>query len=105
MTLWLNPSLPHVLFGDTVANPLPICYVTLEWPYIDIIFNLIVLSACVTVGGPSRGRPCIFPFKYNKVTYNACTEVHSPEGLWCSTKVGSDGVTIKDNWGLCKPGC
>ena len=28
---------------------------------------------CVTVAGASKGKPCIFPFKFNGVTYSECT--------------------------------
>merc|ERR1712165_555669 len=28
--------------------------------------------SCITTGGPSSGRPCVFPFTYNGVTYREC---------------------------------
>jgi hypothetical protein len=45
LTLWLTPSLPHVLFGDTVAtreppSPPPIeCHVLFEWPLTKLIIK------------------------------------------------------------------
>ena len=31
-------------------------------------------SVCQTIGGNIKGKPCIFPFNYNGVTYHGSTE-------------------------------
>ena len=30
-------------------------------------------SDCLAVGGPGNGLPCVFPFKYGKITYTTCS--------------------------------
>jgi hypothetical protein len=50
---------------------------------------------CDAAGERGR-RPCIFPFTYKNLTYDACTEVeHS--GPWCSF----DSVHKPGGWGDC----
>ena len=39
------------------------------------------------------GNPCVFPFKFNGVEYNACTYVKS-EYLWCATQVDDEGDMV-----------
>ena len=53
--------------------------------------------ACNTVGGLSRNRACIFPFKnpYNGATHDACTYDHGLPA-WCATRVNSDGTMSMD---------
>jgi len=63
---------------------------------------------CKTVG--DRGRPCIFPFKYEDAygnwTYNTCTTKDSDEGQpWCATEVDNDGYVVDNAWGDCLDGC
>jgi hypothetical protein len=55
-------------------------------------------TACTTNGGAKPGLPCVFPFKYADVTYNACTAKNSERGLWCSTAVDAEGDHITNNW-------
>ena len=45
---------------------------------------------------------CVFPFKYNGVLYNSCTDVDE-ERLWCATDVNEDQEFIGD-YGLCREG-
>ena len=48
----------------------------------------------------SSGVPCVFPFIYRDVTYNACTDKDSDTGQpWCATKVDSDGWVLDHKWG------
>jgi len=60
---------------------------------------------CVTNGGASAGKLCIFPFMYNGITYTTCALEN--DGYWCSTKVDSNGVHIgnQGNWGTCGSDC
>ena len=63
--------------------------------------------ACETVGGMSRNKACIFPFKnpFNGATHNACTHDHGLPA-WCATRVNSDGtMPSKDYIGFCGPDC
>eukprot|EP00092_Neocalanus_flemingeri_P068958 GFUD01084378.1.p1 GENE.GFUD01084378.1~~GFUD01084378.1.p1 ORF type:complete len:134 (+),score=1.60 GFUD01084378.1:21-422(+) len=46
------------------------------------------------VGCNTTANPCIFPFKYDGITYNACTARFA----WCATEEDSD-------WGDCADGC
>jgi len=67
-------------------------------------------TICITDSGASAHKPCIFPFKFNGVTYTTCTWVsshlteHKP---WCSTMVDESGHHIggMGKWGNCAPGC
>ena len=63
----------------------------------------------MTVAGSSSGMKCIFPFIFEEVTHNACTEHgNAPEWEpWCSTKVSKFGVHIEGggHWGDCGPEC
>jgi len=63
---------------------------------------------CKTVG--DRGKPCIFPFKYEDAygnwTYNTCTTKDSDEGQpWCATEVDPQGYVVDNAWGDCLDGC
>eukprot|EP00092_Neocalanus_flemingeri_P073826 GFUD01091187.1.p1 GENE.GFUD01091187.1~~GFUD01091187.1.p1 ORF type:complete len:172 (-),score=24.76 GFUD01091187.1:24-539(-) len=46
------------------------------------------------VGCTEVAKPCIFHFKYDGITYNACTARFT----WCATEEDSD-------WGDCSDGC
>ena len=39
------------------------------------------------------GPPCVFPFKFKGVEYNACTYAGS-DYLWCATEVDDDGDMV-----------
>merc|ERR1719318_401769 len=62
-------------------------------------------SSCVASSGPASGKPCIFPFIYNGVQYNGCTQlinglasVYSNPIFWCSTKVDVNGFHVRGPW-------
>jgi hypothetical protein len=47
------------------------------------------------------GLPCLLPFKYNGVEYDACTKVDSIDGkAWCPTALSSTGEYI-GSWSHC----
>ena len=52
-------------------------------------------GCCMTLAPPDTayGRPCVFPFKFDGVEYNACTYVNS-EYLWCATDVDDNGNMV-----------
>ena len=45
---------------------------------------------------------CVFPFKYNGVLYNSCTDVDEGQ-LWCATDVNEDQeMTTGNDYGWCR---
>ena len=70
-TLW--PNYRYILLA-ILAKDFQVC---LESYYL-------LFSACVTV----KGNPCVFPFKYEGVEYDACTRKDSVNGApWCAVQV------------------
>ena len=62
----------------------------------------------MTVSGADPNKPCIFPFKFDGITWNTCTNVDDPSApFWCSTKVDDEGNHIggQGNWGNCASNC
>ena len=61
------------------------------------IINSILLgnSGCLTIAGPGKGRPCIFPFKFQELEYSKCTTYLADDKRpWCATKVSQLYYTI-----------
>merc|ERR1712194_434898 len=52
-------------------------------------------EACKT----NSNKPCVFPFIYEGVTYDSCTNVDHDEP-WCSTEVDSNGEHSMLNWDM-----
>ena len=53
-------------------------------------------------------NPCVFPFRYNGVSYSQCTLVEAEDNKpWCSTLVDSNGdhVSGGGHYGDCSPKC
>ena len=70
----------------------------------------LIKTGCVAMDGPGKGLPCVFPFKYDDVTYNTCTNRNkflTNNIPWCSTKVNEGGYHIQGegNWGNCDETC
>ena len=62
----------------------------------------------MTVAGPEKGKPCIFPFWHGGVTYNECTwdfDTQSENMAGCATQVNTDGKFVEGKWGYCGPDC
>ena len=66
------------------------------------------------MGGPDAGKPCVFPFKLNDVTFNECTTQGVEEKdkrPRCSTNVDEEGNHVgsyfgsPEHWGYCGNGC
>ena len=51
-----------------------------------------------------KNDKCIFPFKFNNLTFHSCTWAYS-NTAWCSTQVDSSGVHIGGSKGTCGNGC
>ncbi len=52
-----------------------------------------------TIDGNAFGRPCQFPFLYEKKWYADCTNVDTqPQRLWCSIETD---YTVNQLWGYC----
>jgi subtilisin family serine protease len=59
-----------------------------------------LVDVCVTAGAggtAAAGSSCAFPFTYETVTYNACTDANvAKRQLWCSTTSGAlDGSAAR----------
>jgi hypothetical protein len=51
----------------------------------------------------SNDKPCIFPFKYEGVSYTSCTDKDSAAGTpWFATGVDTDGYVGADEWSECE---
>ena len=66
---------------------------------------------CMTVGGQDALRPCVLPFVYRGVKYDACALDDAVDGkAWCPTSVVRDERGLGHyhsyaSWGVCGPGC
>ncbi|XP_059081531.1 peroxidase-like [Tigriopus californicus] len=63
---------------------------------------------CSTVSGPNPGKPCIFPFTYQGVTYKGCPiDPEDSSKRWCSTRTDRSGnhVTGQGEYGHCDQSC
>jgi len=63
---------------------------------------------CITTGGPASGRPCVFPFTYNGVTYRECAPpVATVTQPWCSTQTHPNSTHISGagKYGTCPSSC
>ena len=56
---------------------------------------------CVTVDGPKKNKPCIFPFTFNRKSVNTCIIGRRRTRPWCSTKANYE----KGEWGFCSEAC
>jgi len=65
------------------------------------------VPSCTTVGGPDQGKPCIFPFRHNGVTYRECSVAGLNGTAWCSTRVNNDGEHLAGQglYGICPTSC
>jgi len=48
--------------------------------------------------------PCVFPFRYNDVTYTSCTTIDRGQP-WCATETDSSGSFVPGRWGYCPQNC
>ena len=65
---------------------------------------------CTTVSGSKPNASCIFPFKFDGITYHECSTNPTPPSFfpsWCSTLVDASGVHVggQGNYGSCAPDC
>ena len=65
------------------------------------------LFSCVTKPRPRKpSKPCVFPFRLNRITYDSCTTVDDPEDkLWCATATKANGDMKPGQWGYCEDAC
>ena len=64
-------------------------------------------TTCTTVSGRKSNKACIFPFKFDGVTFKSCimSRSRSQTKAWCSTKVDESGDHISGHSGFCEPAC
>ena len=69
-----------------------------------------VIGGCKTVSGPDSNSFCVFPFRFEGVTYTSCTQAGNTGGntqAWCSTLVNDSGEHVggQGKWGNCESKC
>merc|ERR1712013_270265 len=64
----------------------------------------ISLPSCTTQSGPYPDQACVFPFRYNGVTYTSCTTQDKSQA-WCSTKTTLAGTHVPGYYGYCPSSC
>ena len=58
--------------------------------------------SCRTVDGPTPGRSCAFPFRWNGETHWNCAQRDLVTSVsWCATKTDAKGEAIHGSWGNC----
>jgi len=57
-------------------------------------------NKCFASSGNGAAKHCVFPFKYNGITYHGCTKANHDK-FWCSTKTTGNGEYISKEWGNC----
>ena len=64
--------------------------------------------ACMTISGPQKNYPCLFPFGWLGEVYTQCTNVSNQQyddAPWCATHVDSNGNVDGTQWGNCGEWC
>merc|ERR1711970_1069364 len=64
----------------------------------------ISVPSCTTESGPYSNEPCVFPFRYNGITYTSCTS-QDRSAAWCSTKTTLAGTHVPGFYGFCPSTC
>merc|ERR1712020_474948 len=64
----------------------------------------ISVPSCTTTSGPYPSQPCVFPFRYNGITYSSCT-TQDKSAAWCSTNTTLAGTHIPGYFGYCPSSC
>ncbi|XP_068120881.1 uncharacterized protein [Hyperolius riggenbachi] len=77
----------------------PWCATTTNYD-IDLKRRFCPHKALPTVGGNADGAPCVFPFTYGGIQFDACTEAGQEDRrLWCATTSNYDN---DKQWGFCR---
>merc|ERR1712066_662995 len=66
--------------------------------------EVISVPSCTTTSGPYPSQPCVFPFRYNGITYSSCT-TQDKSAAWCSTNTTLAGTHIPGYFGYCPSSC
>eukprot|EP00091_Calanus_sinicus_P025353 TRINITY_DN962_c0_g1_i4.p1 TRINITY_DN962_c0_g1~~TRINITY_DN962_c0_g1_i4.p1 ORF type:complete len:203 (-),score=35.50 TRINITY_DN962_c0_g1_i4:2-610(-) len=64
----------------------------------------ISVPSCTAESGPYADEPCVFPFRYNGVTYTSCT-TQDKDNAWCSTRTTVAGTHVPGYYGYCPSSC
>jgi len=62
------------------------------------------VPTCTTESGPYANAACVFPFRYNGVTYTSCT-TQDKDQAWCSTNTTLAGNHVPGYYGYCPTTC
>ena len=69
-------------------------------------FSVSSSTECSIISGPGEiGSKCIFPFKYEGVTYRGCPVKKAVNERWCPTLVDSNGNFDPSDVGICSESC
>ena len=102
-----------MMIAQILIKRLPLLLLLQVFSFISYLFNLDSISRvlyifeasgdsdCLTISGPSKNKPCIFPFKYQGEEQNSC--IKSGTKFWCATELKSNGYFKK--WGNCGENC
>ena len=71
-------------------------------PDADFFLGLLIIRISDAPACTPNGveRECVFPFKYQGVTYDQCTKKNH-DRLWCSTMTDANGNSLINEWGNC----
>merc|ERR1711953_1166769 len=81
---------------------------TMSWKHIALSLSALALAVSLTsaqtyecIAADQSSCECVFPFKYNGVTYNTCTR-DGEDKEWCATGTNADGEYVGDSrFGWC----
>ena len=74
-----------------------------NWPGFWLNSNRLRDRSADHMGQGPFNQNCQFPFIYNNVTYNSCTDVDNDGVLWCSVLNYVTGLHVPTFWGNCGP--
>ena len=64
-----------------------------------------VCSQACPVTSVKEGCNCVFPFRYEGISHNACTYESTLNASWCSTANDDQGNQIDGYWATCSQEC
>merc|ERR1712037_426876 len=105
--VWLSPSPSPAPVAPSPARPQYAAHrVCTPWTSAAAVSPVPRTSERPAVDLSRRLEPvpgtCIFPFTYEGVTHNKCTNAGSENGAsWCATEVDESGEVVRNTWEDC----